>query len=95
MVDLKLSLAHLQEKLQLLIKQYGVMDKENQQLKLALSKQENQSKNLAEQLKEAQLQLTASMMRPSEVNSIDKEKWVKQIDQYIKEIDTAIKNLNP
>ncbi|MEI6188897.1 MAG: hypothetical protein WCP61_00615 [Chitinophagia bacterium] len=95
MVDLKLSLAHLQEKLQLLIKQYGVMDKENQQLKLALSKQENQSKNLAEQLKEAQLQLTASMMRPSEMNSIDKEKWVKQIDQYIKEIDTAIKNLNP
>jgi len=95
MVDLKLSLAHLQEKLQLLIKQYGVMDKENQQLKLALSKQENQSRNLAEQLKEAQLQLTASMMRPSEMNSIDKEKWVKQIDQYIKEIDTAIKNLNP
>jgi len=95
MVDLKVSLAHLQEKLQLLIKQYGVMEKENQQLKLALSKQENQSKNLAEKLKEAQLQLTTSMMRPSEMNSTDKEKWVKQIDQYIKEIDTAIKNLNP
>ena len=95
MVDLKLSLAQLQEKLQLLIKQYGVLDKENQQLKSALTKQENQSKNLSEQLKEAQLKLTASMMRPSEMNSIDKEKWEKQIDQYIKEIDTAIKNLNP
>jgi hypothetical protein len=95
MVDLKLSLAQLQEKLQLLIKQYGVLDKENQQLKSALTKQENQSKNLSEQLKEAQLKLTASMIRPSEMNSIDKEKWEKQIDQYIKEIDTAIKNLNP
>jgi len=95
MVDLKLSLAQLQEKLQLLIKQYGVLDKENQQLKSALTKHENQSKNLSEQLKEAQLKLTASMMRPSEINSIDKEKWEKQIDQYIKEIDTAIKNLNP
>jgi cob(I)alamin adenosyltransferase len=95
MVDLKLSLAQLQEKLQLLIKQYGVMDKENQQLKLAITKQENQSKQLAEQLKETQLKLAASMMRPSDMNSMDKEKWVKQIDQYIKEIDTAIKNLNP
>ncbi|MCX6332337.1 MAG: hypothetical protein NTZ82_06845 [Bacteroidetes bacterium] len=95
MVDLKLSLAQLQEKLQLLIKQYGVMDKENQQLKLAITKQENQSKQLAEQLKDTQLKLSASMMRPSDMNTIDKEKWVKQIDQYIKEIDTAIKNLNP
>jgi len=95
MVDLKLSLAQLQEKLQLLIKQYGVMDKENQQLKLTITKQENQSKHLAEQLKETQLKLAASMMRPSDMNSMDKEKWVKQIDQYIKEIDTAIKNLNP
>jgi hypothetical protein len=41
------------------------------------------------------LKLAASMMRPSDMNSMDKEKWVKQIDQYIKEIDTAIKNLNP
>jgi len=40
-------------------------------------------------------QLTASMMHTSEMNPADKEKWVKQIDQYIKEIDTAIKNLNP
>ena len=53
------------------------------------------SLTISEQLKEAQLKLTASMMRPSEMNSIDKEKWEKQIDQYIKEIDTAIKNLNP
>jgi hypothetical protein len=39
--------------------------------------------------------LTASRMHQSEMNPADKEKWVKQIDQYIKEIDTAIKNLNP
>ena len=34
-------------------------------------------------------------MHQFEMNPADKEKWVKQIDQYIKEIDTAIKNLNP
>ena len=41
MLALKTSLEQLQEKLQLLIKQYGVLDKENQQLKAAVTKQEN------------------------------------------------------
>jgi len=95
MLALKLSLEQLQEKLQLLIKQYGVLDKENQQLKVSLTKQENKNSELLEQLNASKHQLTASMMHTSEMNPADKEKWVKQIDQYIKEIDTAIKNLNP
>jgi cob(I)alamin adenosyltransferase len=95
MLALKTSLEQLQEKLQLLIKQYGVLDKENQQLKAAVTKQENKNKELLEQLNASKHQLTASMMHTSEMNPADKEKWVKQIDQYIKEIDTAIKNLNP
>jgi predicted nuclease with TOPRIM domain len=95
MLALKTSLEQLQEKLQLLIKQYGVLDKENQQLKASLTKQENKNSELLEQLNASKHQLTASMMHTSEMNPADKEKWVKQIDQYIKEIDTAIKNLNP
>jgi predicted nuclease with TOPRIM domain len=95
MLALNSSLEQLQEKLQLLIKQYGVLDKENQQLKVSLTKQENKNSELLEQLNASKHQLTASMMHTSEMNPADKEKWVKQIDQYIKEIDTAIKNLNP
>lgn len=95
MLALKLSLEQLQEKLPLLIKQYGVLDKENQQLKASLNKQENKNKELLEQLNASKHQLTAFMRHTSEMNPADKEKWVKQIDQYIKEIDTAIKNLNP
>jgi predicted nuclease with TOPRIM domain len=95
MLALNSSLEQLQEKLQLLIKQYGVLDKENQQLKASLTKQENKNSELLEQLNASKHQLTASMMHTSEMNPADKEKWVKQIDQYIKEIDTAIKNLNP
>jgi hypothetical protein len=71
------------------------LDKENQQLKASLAKQENKHSELLEQLNASKHQLTASMMHTSEMNPVDKEKWVKQIDQYIKEIDTAIKNLNP
>jgi predicted nuclease with TOPRIM domain len=95
MLALNSSLEQLQEKLQLLIKQYGVLDKENLQLKVSLTKQENKNSELLEQLNASKHQLTASMMHTSEMNPADKEKWVKQIDQYIKEIDTAIKNLNP
>ena len=95
MLALNSSLEQLQEKLQLLIKQYGVLDKENQQLKVSLTKQENKNSELLEQLNASKHQLTACMMHTSEMNPADKEKWVKQIDQYIKEIDTAIKNLNP
>jgi len=95
MLALKLSLEQLQEKLQLLIKQYGVLDKENQQLKASLTKQENKNKELVEQLNASKHQLTASMMHKAEMNPAEKETWVKQIDQYIKEIETAIKNLNP
>lgn len=95
MLSLQLSLEKLQEKLQLLIKQYGLLDKENQQLKASLIKQENKNKELVEQLNAAKHQLTASMIPKTEMNPADKEKWGKQIDQYIKEIDTAIKNLNP
>jgi len=95
MLALKLSLEQLQEKLQLLIKQYGVLDKENQHLKASLTKQENKNKELLEQLNTSKHQLTASMMHPTDMDPADKVKWVKQIDLYIKEIDTAIKNLNP
>lgn len=95
MVDLKQSLDQLQEKLQLLIKRYGTLEKQYQQQSLDLLKQENQNKDLAKQLKESRFEFTASMMHKSELNPMEKEKWVKQIDQYIKEIDTAIKNLNP
>ncbi len=95
MLALKLSLEKLQEKLQLLIKQYGELEKVNQHLKASLTKQENKNKELVEQLNASKHQLTASMINKAEMNPEDKEKWVKQIDQYIKEIDTAIKNLNP
>ena len=68
MLALKLSLEQLQEKLQLLIKQYGVLDKENQQLKAAVTKQENKNKELLEQLNASKHQLTASRMHQSEMN---------------------------
>jgi hypothetical protein len=50
---------------------------------------------LQQKLVEEQSKLAATMMNHSEMNPAEKEKMVHKIDQYIKEIDSAIKNLNP
>lgn len=95
MVDLIASLSRLQEKLQLLLKQHIALEKEHQQLKAHLMQQTKLNQQLDVQLKEAQAQLTASLMNKGSMDSTEKAKWVKQIDQYIKEIDNSINNLNP
>lgn len=94
MVDLKASLQGLQDKLQILIKQYGLLEKENLQLKTALTKQENWISNLEEKLKEKEGQTAAAMLLKSDMDPVQKQKMVNKIDQYIKEIDQSIKNLN-
>ena len=95
MVDLNTSLSLLQEKVQLLLKQHAALEKEHQQLKNTLSQQAQRSVELEAQLKAGQAQLTASLMNKSAMDPAEKEKWVKQIDQYLKEIDSCINNLNP
>lgn len=95
MVDFTSSLTTLQEKVQLLIKRYALLEKENQQLKVSIEKQENLISSLEEKCKEKEHQLTAMRLNTSEMNPVEKEKMIKKIDQYIKEIDNSIKNLNP
>lgn len=95
MVDLKNALYLLQEKVQLLLKQHAALEKENQQLKQNLTQQNILVQSLETQLKEGQAKLTASLMSKAAMDPIEKEKWVKQIDQYLKEIDNCITNLNP
>lgn len=95
MPDLQNTLNGLQEKVQLLLKRFALVEKENAQLKIALANQSDAVRALEHQLKEGQAQLAASMMRSS--NSLDaaeKEKWAQKIDQYIKEIDSCIQQLS-
>jgi chromosome segregation ATPase len=95
MLNLQTSLQGLQEKLQVLLKNYVAMEKENQQLKAKLSQAQENQDQLANQLKELESKLAAASMRQSNMDPADKAKWIKQIDQYIKEIDHSIQNLNP
>jgi hypothetical protein len=48
-----------------------------------------------EQVQEGKSKLAAAMVNTANMNSTDKAQLVQKVDHYIKEIDTAIKNLNP
>jgi hypothetical protein len=56
---------------------------------------EQQEQKMAAQLKELETKLAAASLRQSNMDPADKAKLMKQIDQYIKEIDHSIQNLNP
>ena len=72
------------------------MEKENHQLKASIEQQTWAQQQLEGKLKENQAQLTAAMMQQgASMDPAQKAKLVKQIDQYIKEIDHSISNLNP
>jgi chromosome segregation ATPase len=96
MVDLQNSIANLQEKLSALLKQYAQLEKENQQLKATVAQQQGVQQDLELKVKEGQAQLTAALMNQGAgMDPAEKAKLVKKIDQYIKEIDHSINNLNP
>lgn len=95
MVDIATSLANLQDKLQLLLKRTALIEKENLQLKASLSKEQNLVQELMEQVQEGKSKIAAAMVNTASMQPTDKAALVKKVDHYIKEIDTAIKNLNP
>ena len=95
MVDIASSLTNLQEKIQLLLKRAALMEKENLQLKASLNKEQNHVKELMEQVQEGKSKIAAAMVNTASMQPTDKEALIKKVDHYIKEIDTAIKNLNP
>jgi chromosome segregation ATPase len=96
MVNLKSSIGQLQEKLTALLKHYAHLEKENQQLKANLLQQTNLNQELSQKVVEGQSQLTAALMNQgASMDPAEKAKLVKKIDQYIKEIDHSLHNLNP
>ena len=95
MVDIATSLANLQDKLQLLLKRSALIEKENLQLKASLTKEQNLVKELMEQVQEGKSKIAAAMVNTASMQPTNKAALVKKVDHYIKEIDTAIKNLNP
>jgi len=96
MSDLQTALLGLQEKLQALLKRQVALEKENHQLKGTLEEQLNLIGQLENELKNEQAALITAQMRPAQqMDPAEKAALNKKIDDFIKEIDHCIQNLNP
>jgi hypothetical protein len=96
MSDLQTALLGLQEKLQALLKRQLALEKENHQLKGTLEEQLMVIGQLENELKKEQAALITAQMRPAQqMDPAEKAALNKKIDDFIKEIDHCIQNLNP
>ena len=96
MSELQTALSGLQEKLQALLKRQLALEKENHQLKGTLEEQLQVIGKLENELKNAQAALITTQRRPAQqMDPSEKAALNKKIDDFIKEIDHCIQNLNP
>jgi hypothetical protein len=96
MSDLQTALLGLQEKLQALLKRQLALEKENHQLKGTLEEKLIVIGQLENELKNEQAALITAQMRPAQqMDPAEKAALNKKIDDFIKEIDNCIQNLNP
>jgi regulator of replication initiation timing len=96
MSDLQTALSGLQEKLQALLKRQLALEKENHQLKGTLAEQQLVMTQLQNELKNEQAALITAKMRPvQQMDPAEKAALNKKIDDFIREIDHCIQNLNP
>ncbi len=96
MSDLQTTLLGLQEKLQALLKRHIALEKENQHLKGTLEVKQQIIDQLEKDLKQEQAALTAAQMRPTQqMDPAEKAALNKKIDDFTREIDHCIQNLNP
>ncbi|MEP7143676.1 MAG: hypothetical protein ABI707_12430 [Ferruginibacter sp.] len=84
------NIKRINNKLQQLLMQYQLLQKENEQLKTAISELKVLRQN--DLLSIARLEQQAGILKSAagKMNETDKKLFVKTIDQYIKEIDQCI-----
>lgn len=90
MAILNQQIKNINTKLELLLKQYVQLQKENEQITIASA--QLQAKNTAQQLLLDQLGMQVDILKiaAGNMNEKDKKGFDKQIAQYVKEIDKCI-----
>ena len=80
----------LNEKLQLLLKQYHRVLKENERLKEELQLAQDTAAFAQEKMEELEQQVTILKITTGELSEKDKREFEKKINQYLREIDRCI-----
>lgn len=84
----------INEKLQLLLRQYGRLQKENDRLKEELQNATQRELQAGQKVTALQQQLNILKVSSGEMNERDKKEFEKRINQYIREIDKYISFLS-
>ena len=94
MVDLDLQIKSIQDKLQQLLKQQAMLQKENQRLKKELEKATLLTLEKQELMQTLQQQMDVAKLGSGNLNEAEKNALGKRIDTYLKEIDKCLALLN-
>lgn len=94
MVDLDLQIKSIQDKLQQLLRQQAVLQKENQRLKKELEKAGGIDGEKDRQIQSLQQKVDTLKIGSLHLNEEDKSALGKRIDSYLKEIDKCLAMLN-
>lgn len=84
----------LNDKLQLLLKQYGRLQKENERLKEELLHSRNKETETHQRIEHLQEQMSILKLASGDMNESDKKEFEKKINQYVREIDKCISFLS-
>ena len=90
MSEIEDHIKRVSNKLQQLLKQYQLLQKENEKLKDTLKELQQTKQQEAEQIYRLQQQVSILKTSIGQMTEIDKKVFEKQINQYIKEIDKCI-----
>ena len=94
MVDLDLQIKNIQDKLQQLLRQQALLQKENQKLKKDLEKAMLDNGDKEQSLQAIRQQVDVIKMGSGNLNDAEKNALSKRIDGYLKEIDKCLALLN-
>jgi CHASE3 domain sensor protein len=82
------------DKLQQLLKQYMLLQKENEKLNEQVKQLQDNKKRQLEETDQLQIQVSLLKAASSKMNEEDKKVFERKINQYIKDIDKCITMLS-
>jgi len=94
MAELEEQVKRVNEKLQQLVKQYQLLQKENDKLKKDLTQLQSHQQSQSIHIEQLQQQTEILKLAKSEMGEDEKKAFEKRLNQYIKEIDRCITMLN-
>lgn len=90
MSNIEARIARINDKLQVLMKLYATLEKENEKLKQQLEQKEQQEKTTTEIVKQLQQQVEIATAVSGVPDGKNKTELEKRLNSYVKEIDQCI-----